>query len=93
MDRSEDDRYREMEDRSFDEWDTPRARAAIHLCVPASGVPELDAMIERARRERLTLKTWEMNPDRFETYEEYIQEANRVLAVLDADAEKGADNA
>lgn len=29
-----------------------REYAAIHLCVPDSGNPELDAMINRARRDR-----------------------------------------
>jgi len=31
---------------------TKREYAAIHLCVPDSGNPELDAMIEKARRDR-----------------------------------------
>lgn len=31
---------------------TKREYAAIHLCVPDSGDPEIDAMINRARRDR-----------------------------------------
>lgn len=32
-----------------------RKYAAIHFCVPDSGVPELDAMIRTAKRDRLAM--------------------------------------